>query len=1042
MFDSVTSALIAASPDLENIDRQRLPELITDAYLQIKSAQAWPSNNAPTDNSAINTIKSIGATQEAIALSIDDENLRTSAAYVAASAYKLIDTLNDQRDNSLAQSGPESISAKVSATLLYISADAIADAAEIAQTIRPSDNASLQPLLENLKLLSGASKITSNDFTNIAIDPSLPPNKLGPLLGFYKLNKTLIELLNNVYNENHITRWTPGSFSTIAAEMSSTVNFQIDGLPHSTQNLFAGPWHLGRLLDLAEATVIRASTASIEAPSDLDSTKWKPVIRTVSRKRPLLWPNHLDALNSGLLELGTSAVLAFPTGAGKSTLSELKVAATIMRGKSAICLAPTLALVDQLSRSFHKLVPETRTVSELDFDLAIDSDDSITPSIYVMTPESCLTAINHDHNQFGEIGLVVFDEAHLMHSEHGAPSRRAIDATLCFLTLISRFPVADLLLISAMFSNAGDISKWLSSITGKPALSLANPWKPTRQAKGVVVYDTNEIEELRRLVKTSFENTTQKTPPADLKRRMRARAFGLFSLRATWDTMQSRDYKLLPLLEDSVNLSVGGQRARDGSWWLTPNSNKVAARFASSAAMSGIKTLIFAPQTSWAISASKEVNSSNTKRTVLNEDEREMLRIIEDELGESTATYLQVENGVAIGGSIPHHGLLLKNERRLHESLYRRNDGVPVMVATSTVTQGMNFPSEIVVISSDQRFDPETNARTRMQAHELLNAAGRAGRAGAHANAMVIVIPGSIIHYDGVSRIGTAWSPLREVFSNSDQCVELVDPLEQILENFDVEEYSNVREYLLRRLDSSEESEVGPSMLRRSFAAYTRRTAGSPNWIDSRLARVETAIASQTVPEWIRQCALVTGLTYGDLDYIASKLDELSGTFEHLDEWIEWIFLLMLDRPSIADGILRTGGRAAVAGTTDELDSWAYSVETLVARLQILLPPWLSGSSLSEIQRLGVELGIAKDTDIKLSFARKFALRVIPDLSYVFSVPGIIQSVRLQQYGSESFESHPLSFIGQCVELGVDTKHKIDLVNKTRGATRRSVRDA
>jgi replicative superfamily II helicase len=53
-----------------------------------------------------------------------------------------------------------------------------------------------------------------------------------------------------------------------------------------------------------------------------------------------------------------------------------------------------------------------------------------------------------------------------------------------------------------------------------------------------------------------------------------------------------------------------------------------------------------------------------------------------------------------------------------------------LLVATSTLAQGMNLPSEVVIIAGDSRFNQDANRMERLEAHELLNAAGRAGRAG------------------------------------------------------------------------------------------------------------------------------------------------------------------------------------------------------------------------------------------------------------------------------------------------------------------------
>ena len=64
------------------------------------------------------------------------------------------------------------------------------------------------------------------------------------------------------------------------------------------------------------------------------------------------------AIDKGYLEVGTSSAVSFPTGAGKSTLSELKIATWLLQGKKVIFLAPTLALVEQTAGALKATFPD------------------------------------------------------------------------------------------------------------------------------------------------------------------------------------------------------------------------------------------------------------------------------------------------------------------------------------------------------------------------------------------------------------------------------------------------------------------------------------------------------------------------------------------------------------------------------------------------------------------------------------------------------------------------------------------------------------
>ena len=105
---------------------------------------------------------------------------------------------------------------------------------------------------------------------------------------------------------------------------------------------------------------------------------------------------------------------------------------------------------------------------------------------------------------------------------------------LCVLGFASVAPGADFLLLSAMMANAEQIAGWIESLTGRRTLPLELSWKPTRQVRGCVVYGTEEIEELEKRLVAGRAATEAKTPPAHLRRELRARPFGFFCLRQTW----------------------------------------------------------------------------------------------------------------------------------------------------------------------------------------------------------------------------------------------------------------------------------------------------------------------------------------------------------------------------------------------------------------------------------------------------------------------------------------------------------------------------
>ncbi|ATE66061.1 DEAD/DEAH box helicase [Rhizorhabdus dicambivorans] len=1029
MFDPVTIDLISRAPPLGDLDFSELPQRFTNAFAEIVAARVRLRGVASLEQrgEAVTELLAemgrLAAAQELLVATAPERADRASAAFVAGTALQLC----LMAETVVADGAPRfsSINAihadhDICATLLFLIADSQSDAAEMAKRLkRPDGDLGAEGRLVTAigNLASGrlreviASQVDEENFE--FYDPPSDTSASGVAVEalLRRLHAGVIQLAREllVAPREGVTADTVPESRRIFAQVRDLSIAAIDDVfdeeGPQVFSAFPGPLHVAKLLLAVSGDLVEAALCRVPAPDGVDPGSWWQIIRRAARKRPYLWRNHREALEKGYLAKGVSAAVSFPTGGGKSTLAELKIAAALLGGGQVVVLAPTLALVDQTAFTLGNAFKDYTVFGDLDDEITF-SDVLELPEIIVTTPERCLVLQSIQPEAFAEVALVVFDECHLLHPRESDRSRRSIDAMLCILNLTSYAPHADLLLVSAMMQNAGEMAGWVAELTGRPCLPLDLAWKPTRQARGCVAYEDARITELHELLATEQLTATTKGVPKHVASRLDASPFAFFCLRQTWATRSRDDYALMALLDDAVPFATGVSE-KSGEWYMTPNGNVVAGTIAAAAAEDGLKTLTFVQSTVAAESTVRHFRSLLPKRrVVLNEEEQSWRKLVEEEMGGPQHCYLKLDtSGQVDGSATSHHGQLLKPERMLHESLFKRRDGVDALFATSTLAQGMNLPSDVVLIAGDSRWDVSDDKFKQLDAHELLNAAGRAGRAGEGGQGFVLVVPSKIINIDDDDNtINRHWMSLQSIFSQSDQCLKIDDPITGLLDRIHMQTHDGNEDYFLARLPVGEDGtpdEPAKAMIRRSFAAYRKRQEGKAEWIESRidaaLARREE-LAPKKDLTWLERVAASAGLPYEVVTSLAELIE--AGAFDGdstdcmntLFDWVEAhpAWLMHLIRPNDIEGLFGKDYRA-IAGN-------AAKAKVALPQIRPLLTAWMAGKPLCELERaIGTKEHLIKTCET----ARHFAVRLVPDLAFVAGLPARILAAKAVAAGEE-----------------------------------------
>ena len=812
-----------------------------------------------------------------------------------------------------------------------------------------------------------------------------------------------------------------------------------DAAKLTATSVFAGPHHLAALLFRLTDILGDSYLVTTPAPGGANNDTWKNWLQSEAERWPFLWENHKNAIATGFLNQGESLVMTSPTGSGKTTLAALKIAATLACRKTVLYLAPTHALISQVERELNERIAGLGIATSVE-DVSLDEIVESLPDLAVVTPERCFALLTFAPELFANVGLLVFDEFHLLGvSRPGRADvpprvdRRGIDAMLCILTFMTVNSNADYLLLSAMVSNGQEVVDWLQSTINRPVHPFDDKWKPTRQLRCCITYSWTDLADLRRML--GGQPAPQGSRGANT---VAAIPYGLFSLTPGWNPAALDKLEIRPFAPGPVPLGTGGQANRRR--WLTSNRYGVAATIADQFAQAGLKIIIFCESVPMCVSTARGLNVGRSALepkhdAALIEKRAAVIR----ELGSEAAMY-----DVGAMRAAVHHGELLPDERYLVEATFRNRDsGVNILAATSTLAQGLNLPCDVVILAGTDRIDdtdPDERTRSPLMPHEILNALGRAGRAGYAATGLSVVVPGEPIGCDLARGLFSQNDDLPIIFSDGDQCVPLADPLTTLFDQIEVSGATGEEaEYLLRRLAVSLGTErVGvetfESLTRRSFGFYQRRYANqdvAEAWLAQRKATLTQALAAVVTPPtmpWQEELAAKTGASPGLISTLATAYDQAPLDSGDASDWLIWL-LNQLD-PAVddfdaflrPDTLKRVFGRAYGSQSSEEAMRRVGREGVLTA-----VVPWFGGQPFIVIESVlsafiaANEGPVKRPTapDRKAKRARRFALRLAPDLGFLC---GVLTQVARKIAADRAQPVPPMvEFLPQLVRRGYQT---------------------
>ncbi|WP_122588343.1 DEAD/DEAH box helicase [Pseudomonas viridiflava] len=1037
MFDSETSRLLRSAPGVPGLDAESIPAMLTAHYARLVSSRLVSQEQQNADNELWPPSR-IADTYELVASLEVDRELKKAAAFVSATAH-LINAKEDSFRSSIScHIDRDSVNPILAAAILFLAAEQYADAAESVANFDVSPDGHM---IESAVIAESIVDLANGNLTSIVNRASTWRQQKVHLedsqeIALAALLETLIigiEILAAKFTAKQVLHPINYQSARHAFERVLNLSAQIESQVLYT---YPGPNHLASLLIALFDGISESGLTAIPPPVGADHMFWERWINFRSIKFPYVWPNHRTAIKQGFHQAGVSAVVVLPTGAGKTTVSSIKIAGVLARKKKVIFLAPTHALSDQLTADLQEAFPKDLlgSVVSSDFDLLFQ-DATKLRDVEVMTPERCLAMLSFAPEAFSEVGLLVFDECHLLSPQPGR-IRRSLDGMLCILAFRHLQPELDYLFLSAMLKNGEEIAEWVGAMIGRTCLSIDLLWKPSRQARGVVIYHDDELADTCRVAEKIQVSADTKSGKLSKGIRVAAQAalqaapWAIWGLQHNWlqSSKNIAHCTFTPLLSDKVNLT-GALNSRRRIY-IKPNANKISSRLAATAASRGMKTIVFVNTKNDAVSVAREVTRLHKKEIKYSKEEQDRFSELETELGGLTHSYL-----TGTGSAVPHNSAMFRLEREIAERLFKRSGGADVIVATPTLAQGLNLPAQFAILAGDKRASSESNGRESLEAHEILNAAARAGRAGHLANGVVLLIPEPVISFSqGKPLSADVITKLQSILPEDDRCVIITDPIQDILDKLTVGAVADPdTRYLINRLATIKRISEGELdrlfNLNYSLSSFQAAKKSNTEEYKSLLGYLnhlaKTAIPEATSDDLIflaSQSGLPISLLQDLQNRIIFHIPELPAT---IADWLTWTLDWLTDDVEAAT-LLLADSRRAIMGSVGLKKDGALTSQAIFG-LRNGLHGWIAGESVKSIELLlGGDPNSATQSKRVCPRSRELINSVIPrGLSFTM---GLISTVALRM---ELFEDEApanklvLECLSSCVRKGYDSPEKL-----------------
>lgn len=675
-----------------------------------------------------------------------------------------------------------------------------------------------------------------------------------------------------------------------------------------------------------------------------------------------LWPPQVELFGSSPSPLDPEVrrlILALPTSAGKTLIAQYLIAAHLARRNGGACvIVPTHSLAREVRRDLDRRLDVMATRATDGGPLGLSLDRRERPRAVVMTPEKLSARLRVDPDQLlEEYSLFVIDEAHLVGDRERGWT---LESAVSFLHNQTRTTSHRLVLLSAAMGNRSHFKAWMEA-GARTVSEFHKDWRGPRRIHAIATttfrsQDEYSYEEprtsrgLRRRIRPIYGQISIRTGPAGSPVHLiTTEPVGevLWKRRQNrWEYDSDRSTK-----QYERRVFMAEQLGKFGSVLIVESTKQMAQRFA--------------------LSLAESVGESS--------DSLHLVALATNRLGREHLLVRCLRCGVAF-----HHAALPEDVQAELEDAVRAGT-LRYLVSTTTLVEGINLPVRSVLVGSRgyRRREGEVEI---LDTPKLLNAIGRAGRAGKESEGWVVLAEQQNFKPKMFHTFDPADEDL-EVLSclATETALEALDAFEELvrqgedavfqLAGREAEGFVSYVWFLASVMDefsTAIEDPIGEA-LQATFAWQQLDEDVKNRWLE---VRQETLRAYQACSEIKRRrwatagTSLPTAATLGE---VAEELVPLLGELADAGDPVSSFKLLAGDdrlarllelRESSHGGFRRTR-------TSSKLD--IVDVDYLA-----LILDWLGGSSLGEIGR--AHLFAVESEDFRYEQLSEFSTRVLEHL--------------------------------------------------------------